>query len=188
MAIVLSFLPFIIFAILTRMTSVSVALFVAAAVAIVLTARDVLRGRSPKVLEIGTIVLFAGLAALVTATRGEWSIVGVRLAVDAGLLMIVLLSIAIRRPFTLQYAREQVSPEVAQMPLFIRTNMIITAVWALAFAVMVAADLVMLYATDVPMSVGVVATVAALYGAVRFTIGYPKRVRARVAPQITPSE
>lgn len=180
MNILLSFSPFIVFAVLMRTTSAPVALFAAAAVAIVLTARDLMQGRTIKILEMGTVLLFAALGIYVTMTRGEWSIVGVRLAVDVGLLAIVLVSMAVRRPFTLQYAREQVPADVAQMPGFIRTNTIITAVWAAAFAVMVLADVIMLYATDVPLSVGIVVTIAALYGAVRFTMA------SRSAPGLAP--
>jgi hypothetical protein len=42
-------------------------------------------------------------------------------------------------------------------------------------AVMVAADLVMLYVPTLPRWVGIAATVAALYGAFSFTDWYPKR-------------
>ena len=92
-----------------------------------------------------------------------------RLRVDAGLLLIVLASIIVRRPFTLQYARERVSRELWDSPEFVRTNYVITAAWADAFAVMVVADLVMLYVPTLPRWVGIAATVAALYGAFSFT-------------------
>ncbi|MEI9864304.1 MAG: hypothetical protein WDN00_07060 [Limisphaerales bacterium] len=59
--------------------------------------------------------------------------------------MIVLISMAIRCPFTLQYAREGTPETLWREPEFIRVNYVITAVWAAAFAVMVAADLVMFY-------------------------------------------
>jgi hypothetical protein len=48
----------------------------------------------------------------------------------------------------------------------------------LAFAVMVAADLVMLYATDLPPRIGIIATVLAIVGAVKFTSWYPERAPA----------
>ena len=100
-----------------------------------------------------------------------------RLRVDAGLLLIVLTSIALRRPFTLQYARESVPREFWDSPEFLRTNDVISAVWALAFAVMVAADLVMLYMPEIPQRAGIVATILALVGAVKFTGWYPDRRR-----------
>ena len=95
--------------------------------------------------------------------------------VDSGLLLIVLGSIAVRQPFTLQYAREQIAPELWDNPKFIRTNYIITGVWALAFVVMVVAELALLYVPGLPRRVGVIAIVVALIGAVKFTGWYPER-------------
>jgi hypothetical protein len=177
MGILLAFAPFITFAIIDRLFGATTGLLAGAAVSGALLLRDWLTpGRSPKVLEIGTVILFGGLALYAVLGGPTGSIIGVRLAVDTGLLLIVLISIAIRRPFTLQYAREQVSPEYWNRPEFFRTNSIITVVWALAFVVLVLADLVLLYEPDVPPRVGIVATILALIAAVKFTGWYPERV------------
>jgi len=178
----LAFAPFIVFALAARLLGGTAGLIAAAVVSVGLLVRDLVgSGRAPKVLEIGAAVLFAGLALFAVLAGPAWSIMDVRLRVDAGLLLIVLVSLAIRRPFTLQYARETVPREYWDRPAFIRTNAIITAAWALAFAVMVAADLVLIYAPGVPPVVGIVATVLALVAAIKFTSWYPKRVRARFA-------
>jgi hypothetical protein len=141
-----------------------------------LIARDWMsRNRSVKILEIGTMVLFGGLAAYALLTGATWSVVGVRLRVDAGLLLIVLVSIAFRTPFTVQYAREKVGQELWSSSEFIRTNYVITAVWAAAFGVMVIADLIMLYMPNVPLRVGIWTTIVAIIGAARFTGWYPER-------------
>ncbi len=126
-------------------------------------------GRAPKILEVGTVVLFGGLALYAIFGGTTLSVIGVRLLVDSGLLLIVLGSMAVRQPFTLQYAREQVAPELWESPTFIRTNYIITGVWALAFAVMVIAELALLYVPDLPPRAGIIAIVIALVGAVKFT-------------------
>ena len=49
---------------------------------------------------------------------------------------------------------------------------------------MVLADLVMLYMPDVPARVGIIVTIVALVGAVKFTGWYPER-QAAVAGSIT---
>ena len=103
------------------------------------------------------------------------TVLSVRLRVDAGLLLIILVSMAIGKPFTLQYARERVPEERWKSPRFARINFVITSVWALAFACIVAADLMMIYLPNVPIRVGIVVTLAALYGAYRFTDWYPKQ-------------
>ena len=135
---------------------------------------------STKVLEIGTLVLFGCLALYAVAARPSWSVIQVRLCVDAGLLLIVLVSMLVGRPFTLQYARDQVAPEFWGSPEFARINYVITAVWALAFAVMVVAELALLYEPDLPPRVGIIAIVLALVGAIKFTGWYPERARKRI--------
>lgn len=173
MNMLVAFSPFIAFALLDRLAGAREGLIAGAVVSVVLVARERIRGRSAKVLEVGSALVFVGLAIFTLVTNPEWSIVGVRLAVDAGLLVIVLVSLAIRRPFTLQYARERVPQEHWGSPTFVRTNSVITAAWALAFALLVVADLVMLYATEIPHQVGVFMTIAALAGAFKFTDWYP---------------
>jgi hypothetical protein len=98
--------------------------------------------------------------------------------VDMGLFLIVLISMAVGRPFTLQYAREQVAPEFWSSPEFARTNYITTAAWALAFFVMVIAELALLYIPDLPHRIGIIAIILALIGAVKFTGWYPEHARS----------
>jgi hypothetical protein len=180
MGMLLAFAPFILFAMVQRFLGSTVGLLVAAGLAAVLLLRTWMSGRTVKVLEIGTVVLFAGSAAYALATNSKWSIADVRFRVDAGLLLVVVASIAIRKPFTLQYAREAAPPEVWSNQAFIRLNYAITAVWALAFAVMAGTDLVFLYWPNLPVIAGVGATILAMLGAIGFTSWYPARVRARL--------
>ena len=180
--VVLAFAPFIAFALIDRLAGSIPGLAAGAAVSAALLIRDWMTpGRAPKILEIGTCVLFCGLTALSLAGGVTSSILGVRLEVDAGLLAIVVVSITIRKPFTLQYARERVAPEYWASPIFVRTNYVITAGWALAFLVVVLADLLLLYGPDMTPAVGIVATIAALVAAIRFTDWYPKHVRDRMS-------
>jgi len=71
-----------------------------------------------------------------------------------------------------------VAENVQRSGEFVRTNYVITAVWALAFAVMAAADLVMIWIPDLPARFGIIPTVLALVGAFKFTGWYPERRRA----------
>lgn len=183
MGILLAFAPFIAFAIVDRLVGPTEGLAAGAVVSIGLIVRDILApGRSPKILEIGTAILFCALAAYALLGQPTWSVIGVRLCVDAGLLVIVLVTMAIGRPFTLQYAREHVAAEYHADPAFLRTNYVISGVWALAFAVMVAAELALLYVPEMSHRLGVLAIVAALVGAVKFTGWYPDHVRKQATP------
>ncbi len=178
MGILLAFAPFIAFAVVDRLIGPTQGLFAGVVVSVTLLMRDwVTPGRTPKILEIGTALLFAGLALYAAVGEPTWSVIGVRLCVDTGLLLIVLVSMIVGRPFTLQYAREQVAPEFWSSPEFARTNYVITAIWALAFCVMVIAELALLYIPGLPRRVGVIAIILALFGAVKFTGWYPEHVK-----------
>jgi hypothetical protein len=179
MGMLLAFAPFIAFAGIDRLAGSVEGLLAGFAVSAVLLLRDRLSlNRSPKLLEIGTAVLFGVLALYTLFAHPAWSIMGVRLVVDAGLLLIVILSIVVGQPFTMQYAREQVPQALWTSREFIRTNYVVTAAWALAFVVLVAADVVLLTMPDLPPRFGIIATVLALVGAFKFTGWYPERRRA----------
>lgn len=182
MGMLLAFAPFIAYAVLQRTLGALPALAIAALISLALAARDAFTpGRHVKTLEIGSVVLFGGLALFTWLTKADWPILQVRLWVDAGLMLLVILTLVIRKPFTLAYAREQVPQEHWDSPQFLHVNDVITAGWAVAFAVLVLADLLMLYVPDVPLWIGVAVTLAALAGAIQFTKWYPDRVRGRAA-------
>lgn len=175
----LAFAPFIAFAVIDRLVGSTPGLFAGAVVSTILLIRDVMSpARRIKVLDVGTFVLFCGLALYAYLLQPDWSIIAVRLFVDSGLLLIVLLTLAVGKPFTLQYAREQVSAELWDTPEFYRTNVVISSAWALAFGVMVAAELALLYLPDIPHRAGVIAIIVALVGAVKFTSWYPESRRS----------
>ncbi len=178
MGILLAFAPFIAFALVDRLVGPTQGLFAGIIVSLALLVRDwITPGRTPKILEIGTTLLFGGLTLYAVVGEPTWSLIGVRLSVDTGLLLIVLVSMPVGRSFTLQYAREQVAPEFWSSPEFARTNYALTAAWALAFSVMVATELALLYIPGVPRRVGIIEIVLALVGAVKFTSWYPEHVR-----------
>ncbi len=169
MGTLLGFLPFLTFAILSTLEGALLGLIAGAAVSAGLVIRTLMRGGTPKILEAGTLTLFAALALYVGLAGRELSVIGVRLGVDIGLLAVILISMAVRHPFTLQYAREQVPKEYWTSALFIRTNYAITAGWAVVFLVMIVAEGTMLALPQVPREWGVVAIVVALSGGLWFT-------------------
>jgi hypothetical protein len=181
MSILLGLSPFVVFFALTRAHSPLAGLLGAFAVSLLLCGRMWRRGESLKILEVGSLVVFGALATCTLAVAPHWSVATVRLAVDAGLLAIALTSLVVGRPFTIQYARERVPEAIWALPAFFTTNRLITAVWAAAFAVLVAADAAAEYVPAVPLSIDVAVSVAALLAAVWFSRWYPDAVRRRFA-------
>ncbi|HEY3793649.1 MAG TPA: hypothetical protein VGM09_17605, partial [Bradyrhizobium sp.] len=142
------------------------------------------RGGSIKILASGSAILFAGLGAYLTLVDSSWSTPSVRLAVDSGVLAIALVSIALRYPFTLQYAREVVDAETTKLPGFIRANYIITWAWTAAFLLMVIANVLMIYLPGLPLWAGIAIALAARNSAALFTKWYPKHRLARMSDKL----
>jgi len=181
MSIVLGLVPFIVFFVVMRTFSPLAGLAAAFAASVLLGIRQWARGESVKVLEVGSLLLFGVLLLYTLIAAPVWTVATVRLAVDGGLLAIVLVSLAIGMPFTLQYARESVPPEFWTSPIFMTTNRRISSVWAAAFAVMTAADAAAHAIEAIPLWVDIAASVIAFAVAVWFTRWYPALVRRRVA-------
>jgi uncharacterized membrane protein len=181
MTIFLILAPYGAFATLMLVTSAAVSLFVSAAIGVTVMAYDALRGRSIKVLGAGSVILFAALGAYIMLVDNRPSGSAVKLAVDAGVFAISLTSLVIRKPFTLQYAREMVDAETAQLPGFVRANYIITGAWSGAFVLMMIANALMIYVPGLPLWSGLLIAFAARNSAVYFTKWYPQHRRAKHA-------
>ena len=178
MNLLLAFAPFIVFVVAERLAGIPAGLGAGAAVSAFLLIRDLLTpGRGVRLLELGTLFLFGFLALYALAMNPRWSIAAVRLRVDAGLMLIVLASMALRQPFSLQYARERVDQLHWDSPEFLQVNYVISAAWAVAFGVLVLADIVMATMPALPHAGGVAATVVALAAAAWFTGWYPEQRR-----------
>ena len=179
MSFFLILLPFLVLSTLNWLLPITISLFIAAAVSIALIVFERTRGQSAKVLNISAAVIFSGLGLIMLLIDGAWSGATVRMTIDVALLCVVLISIAIRLPFTLQYAREQVAPEVRAMPEFIRTNYVLTWAWVGAFVLMLVADMVSVWWPSAPLWIGVIVAFAARNAAVQFTKWYAQRARDR---------
>ncbi len=183
MMIFLILAPFGAFAGLMLVTSSTVSLFASAGVAAATIAYDVARGGSVKILAIGSAILFSALGCYVTFIDSSWSSPAIRLAVDSGVLVIALLSIAARFPFTLQYAREVVDAETTRSPGFLQANYIITWAWTAAFLLMVIINVAMIYLPGLPLWAGLAIALAARNSAALFTKWYPRHRREKAAKQ-----
>ena len=179
MGILLAFAPHVSFAVVKRPFGATAGLLSGMAASALLVARDALTRGGAELLEVGTLLLFSALVLYSLLDATSWSILGVRLC-DACLLLIVITSVAAGCP-SLPSTREQVSAEFRSRPEFIRTNTVIASVRTLAFAVVVGADLFVLFVPELPMRHSIVITVLALIGAFGFSAGYPGRGSARTA-------
>ncbi|MEU4722960.1 hypothetical protein AB0G06_25370 [Nonomuraea dietziae] len=179
--------PWIIFSVLVGpgRFELSVVLALAVSVLLIVADRIVRRGGAPKLLQVAEVVFFAAMAAVgLVASAGtrRWLETYAGEVSNIALVLIAFGSMAVRMPFTLQYAREQVDRAYWHSPAFLRTNYVITGVWGLAFLVAAVAggygDLVLRDPDN--LWTGWIIQIAAIIAAVRFTAWYPGVVRARV--------
>src|SRR4051812_45362618 len=136
MTIFLILAPYAAFSLLMLVSSADVALFTAAAICLAVIAYDMVRGRSLKILGVGSVIVFTAVGGYITEIDPDLSVSGVKFAVDTGIFLVTLGSILIGKPFTLQYAREAVDAETLKVPGFIKANYIITGAWTLSMLLM----------------------------------------------------
>lgn len=141
----------------------------------------------PKLLDLTAIVFFGALIAWAAVAGagtsrwlGDWAgeMSNVAIAVIAGS------SLAVRRPFTLQYARETTAREYWTSALFLRINYVITAVWATVFGLIAVVG----YIGDGPLHqpdniwTNWLIQIALIVFAVKFTAWYPDYASADAKP------
>lgn len=131
-----------------------------------------------RLLEYGTIVFFAALGIL-AFTQPDSGLKSYGSALSMGwLALIAWVSIAVRRPFTLGFARRMAPPEVWDTPLFRRINVVLTAAWASSFTLTAIAQAAV-SALGWSVVVSILIQLAGFILPVRFTAAYPERARAR---------
>jgi hypothetical protein len=175
-----TFAPWILYAAVSSASKQWAALG-ALVLAIVVIARKRQGGSSTDalIIEAGSAVFFVAFAALAFAAPHSGLLQYAPALSSGALAVIAWISLAIRRPFTMGIAKQSVPEEFWNQPAFIRTNVIITSVWAAAFTI--SSAILVLTAHD-----GIVTTIVQVAGFVVpmiFTIRYAAIVRARAAAQ-----
>ncbi|NEV00893.1 hypothetical protein [Bradyrhizobium uaiense] len=184
MTIFLILAPYGVFATLMLVTSATVSLLCATLICLTFIAFDIARGRSIKILGVGSVIVFTAVGFYLTFVDATASGIAVKIAVDAGILLVSLTSILIGQPFARQYALEQVDAETAKLPGFITVNYLITGAWTAATLLMLIGNLAVLYVPALPLWTGLLIAFAARNAAVGFTRWYP---HYRAAKYGTPS-
>ena len=141
--------------------------------------RDFLHEKLVRFLDAGSVALFGLLALYAGFVEPGLTVEMTRLIVDAGFLALALVSIVLRNPLTLQYAREQAPREQWQTRGFLVTNYALTAFWAVAFGFMSAADALTNFHKDLPPAFEAAISLIVLIVAVGFTARYPAHLRRR---------
>ena len=182
MNLIVGFAPFILFTVLSRL-SVDLALWVAFAAAFVVTIRDFVESPSLRLLDAGSLLLFALLALGRGFLDPNLSLAAVRFIAALSLLLLLGLPLLFRRPFSVDYAR--LDPREADWApaLFRRVNYLVSGAWTAAFAIMTAADGAVAFDGQLPLYASIAVSVVMLAAAVTFTLRYPAYAAKKAASQ-----
>ncbi len=176
--LVVSFAPWIAFLIIARDTlfRVQVGLVVALGLAVVMA---VLRLHRGVVMYVG-LVFFTAATVAVLVFHNMWTVKHLGVMANGALALGAWVTMLIGKPFTLDYARQHTDPAKWHDPLFVRTNVRLTALWATAFTINTAVAWLLMQRL-LPQWVCHATTYAVLVAAAAFTTWYPSHVRRTVA-------
>lgn len=179
MQMILGFLPWILFWVILGFHEPEPAAFSAFFATLIVIINDRRKGKSVKMLLAGTLIFFLILAVAALFTdlnqAGPW----VRFWSDAVLVLIALLSILIRKPFTIQYAQEMMPKEYWKSTVFIRTNYVITYAWLTAFGLNLIFPVLKLCDVPLPRWLGTVLSLLIIFAAAKFTKWYSQRSKPK---------
>jgi len=131
------------------------------------------------------IILWAGLSFFTYATLAVvvfgnmWTVKYMGVMASGVLAASTWLTIVLNKPFTLDYAREHTDPSLWNSPSFIRTNIVLTSVWGLAFtvnAILAWGKMEHFILSELNYEI---TSYTLLIGTVDFTNWYPNHVRRR---------
>jgi len=177
MLLLVSFLPWIIFwVVLYTHNSEPAALAGFLSMLVVLIYRHY-KGRTLKALEIMTLCNFIFLAIVAAFTELDKFSRWIPVWNHSLLAGLVLVSLLVKKPFTLQYAREMVPRQSQDDPLFIKANYVISRVWLAIFLLFVALPVSRLLGFGFPRLVNLIIMILGTIGAVKFTFWYSVRLR-----------
>jgi uncharacterized membrane protein len=184
-AIFLGFVPWIVFSVVAGPSTWMWAALAALACSVILSVPSWRRSRSISVLDAAGLVFFGVLVVLaLTLDRATLQPIEDRaqLLSSVVIAVVALGSLAVGRPFTEYYARQQTPREYWDSPTFKQINRVITAVWGLVFVVNALCDAAVAYLGVTSDVFNWVVPIVAIVAAVKFTGWYPDHVTGRDQP------
>ncbi|TAL61201.1 MAG: hypothetical protein EPN84_08330 [Legionella sp.] len=174
--VIIGFLPWIIYSLLVSVLPGQHVLAVLVALCLTVISDELKKGF---ILAWGTFCFFLFMLFGTYFFSEAWLEYYANVIANGALAVITWFSLAINKPFTLQYAKEQVPPEFWNSPLFLKVNQIITAVWGLCFTLCVVTNFAQLRANLVMDGVYESLTYAFIIAAVLFTKVFPDWYKQR---------
>lgn len=125
------------------------------------------------------LLFFTYATVAVAALDDMWTARHMGILAHAFLAASAWLTIAIGRPFSLDYAREHTDPSLWNAPDFIRSNVVITGAWAAVFTLNAVLAWGKMEKFALPERGYEIVSYSFLVGAAAFTTWYPQRLRQK---------
>ncbi|TDU89389.1 hypothetical protein EV138_2954 [Kribbella voronezhensis] len=174
-----TFAPWIVYALIPS-AHWNWAALIALVLSIGLVAQQTRAGRTldAQIIELGSAVFFAAVTVLAFTSPDSGLHPYTPALSSATLALIAGISLAVRKPFTLGIAKQTTPREFWDQPLFVRTNVIITAVWTACFAVTAVALAAL---ADSGSTARTLVQVAGFVVPMVFTLRYVAHIQAKAA-------
>jgi uncharacterized membrane protein len=185
-AVFLGFVPWIVFSVVAGPSTWMWAALAALLCSLILSVPSWRSTRSISVLDAAGLVFFGVLVVLaLVLPRAALQPIEDRaqLLSSVVIALVALGSLAVGRPFTEYYARQQTPREYWNSPVFKQINRVITAVWGLVFVLNALCDAAVAYLGVNSDVFNWVVPIVAIVAAVKFTGWYPDHVTGRNQPQ-----
>ncbi len=129
----LTFSPWIAFLIIANgsMLRLKLGIIVASVLTVIMVVTRLHRG---VIMWVGIIFFLYALVTVVLLDN-MWTVRYMAVMANGALAMGTWVGIILKRPFTLEYAHESTDPSLWKDPLFLRSNYLLTATWAVVFSI-----------------------------------------------------
>jgi hypothetical protein len=182
----LSFVPWLFFLIIAHdsMFRLKLGIFVAAVLTVVMAVARLHRG---VIMWVG-ILFFTYAIVAVVFLNDTWAVHYMGALANGALAAGTWAGIALKRPFTLEYAREHTAPSLWKNPVFLRTNYFMTAIWGVVFTINAVLAWQRSIQPAMPGWVYETISYSLMVAAMFFSTWYPENLRHRRTAQAAQTE
>ena len=177
MAILISFIPWFLFWIFLSLHMLEVAAFAGLLCSLFVILLGIIKKRNIKILQLGTFAFFLCFSISVIFANKYWLGHWINLLGSTTLMFIALFSILFRKPFTLQYARDNAPKERWKSKQFIHSNYVITWVWFIAFSINTSFSAITITSLKAQTWIHWIVAITCFSTAAIFTHLYRKRIK-----------
>lgn len=182
--LILGFIPWLLFMFIAghSLFRLEVAILICLAASIIFGLRDL---RERFILQWGSLIFFASCAVLVNGLKIIWLAENMDILANSFLAGIVWFSIAVKKPFTLQYARRELPKDLWNDVYVVRTCIDIAIVWACLMTVSAVMSFIKHgHLIQLPhWAYFYISIISMVFGA-GFTVWYKKRARRQGAARL----